>query len=297
MEVYAPRAALYEVLPDFLLRLVDRGPTRERPLEPVWIRFSRGAGSYEAERSTVGAAYDFDRFEAEAGVTASFGGDVEAWFAAHYLTGSADVDAATGGGGIDATGVGPSLGVYWGREANYYARGGYSLTVYDLDLSSSVRGLLKAGAAGYGHTLDVEAGRRIAVGENVSLTPRAWAVGSRVAVDDFTDAVDARVSFPDADRLLSGGGVVAETAHAWDDGSFSLRGSVDIERTFSGTQTIAQVSGERLSLHAAKDSVLLGLRVAYRQGSLSLGADLWLRDVLASNSKEYSGVLSVGVRF
>ena len=30
MEVYAPRTALYEVLPDFLLRLGDPGPAQER---------------------------------------------------------------------------------------------------------------------------------------------------------------------------------------------------------------------------------------------------------------------------
>ena len=36
---------------------------------------------------------------------------------------------------------------------------------------------------------------------------RTWAVGSRVSVDDFTDAVNSRVSFPDADRVKAGAGL------------------------------------------------------------------------------------------
>ena len=299
MEVYAPRAALYEVLPDFLLRLSDPGASRERPSrsQPVWFTISRGSGSYQAARSTVGTAYDFDRFEAEAGLNVTFAEDAGTWFSARYLNGSADVSAATGGGAITAKGLGPALGVYWGGANSFYADAGYALTVYDVDLSSDTRGLLKAGGAGYGQSVDVELGRNIALGESVNLTPRAWAVGSRVSVDDFTDAVNSRVSFPDADRLMGGLGTVVEAARAWDGRSFSLRGSVDFERMFSGAETIALVSGESLRLEAATDSILVGLNAEYRQSHFSLGAKVWLREVLDSNAREYSGILNVGVRF
>ena len=109
------------LLPDFLLRLSDPGPSGRRSSQSLWVRSSRGAGAYEAERSTVGAEYEFDRVDAEAGVTISLAKNVEAWFAAHYLTASANVSAATGGGGITVKGLGPSLGVSVGRASNYYA--------------------------------------------------------------------------------------------------------------------------------------------------------------------------------
>ena len=47
MEEYAPRAAIYEALPDFLLRLTGPGPNRKcrsAPDEPVWVRFAGGQG-------------------------------------------------------------------------------------------------------------------------------------------------------------------------------------------------------------------------------------------------------------
>ena len=225
----------------------------------------------------------------------SFAEDAGAWFATRYVTGSADVTAATGGGSITAKGLGPALGVYWGRD--FYAGADYALNIYDIDFSSDTLGLLKTDAGGYGHTLDVEVGRHFALGESMQLTPRAWAVGSRVSVDDFTDAVNSRVSFPDADRVTAGAGGVAETAHAWDGGSFSLRGSVDVERMFSGAGTIAQVSGERLSLDAHKNSILVGVNGVFRRGRFSLGGEVWLREVLDSSAREYSGIANLGIYF
>ncbi len=66
---------------------------------------------------------------------------------------------------------------------------------------------------------------------------------------------------------------------------------------FSGAETIALVSGESLRLEAATDSILVGLNAEYRQSHFSLGAKVWLREVLDSNAREYSGILNVGVRF
>ena len=64
-EEYAPRAALYEILPDFLLRLTGPGPSRRcgsTPDSSVWTRVAGGQGVYESDRSTTGATYDLERF-------------------------------------------------------------------------------------------------------------------------------------------------------------------------------------------------------------------------------------------
>ena len=64
IEVYAPRAAVYEALPGLLLRLNSRGPAGERfssPGSPGWVRVAGGAGRYAAAQASVGAKYDFHR--------------------------------------------------------------------------------------------------------------------------------------------------------------------------------------------------------------------------------------------
>ena len=115
---YAPRAAVYEALPGFMLRLEDRGAAGKRwrsPGSPVWVRLSVGEGSYEPDRSHVGAAYDISRFEAEAGVefTLFREANVTGWLSLRHVQGSAEVSAPMGGGEIEATGLGPSLGLVW----------------------------------------------------------------------------------------------------------------------------------------------------------------------------------------
>ena len=148
--------------------------------------------------------------------------------------------------------------------------------------------------SGHVQSLDIVVGRRIALGEAMNLTPRAWVLGSRASVDNFTDGVNSPVSLPDAERLTRGAGM---TVHAWDDGSFSLRGSGDFERILGGARTIARVSGEELSLEAVKNNVLLDLSAEYRHSHFSLGADVWYREGLDSDAREYSSILNLGIRF
>ena len=299
-EEYAPRAAVYEAFPDFLLRLTGQGPSRtcgSVPDEPVWVRFAGGQGSYEADRSTTGATYNLERFETEGGLSAAFNDTTKGWVSVRHVWGAAGIGSPTGGGQIDGRGLGSSVGGAWQSATGAYAKGCFSYMAYTVDFASNQRGLLKAGTNGRGYTLDVEAGWRFALTGQVQLTPRVWVVGSRVTVDSFTDAVDARVSFADADRVIGGLGFVADTTRPWGEGEFVLRGSVDVERLLSGVETRVQVSGEQLSAEATEHSLRFGLNGVYRQGRFSIGAEVAARQELGSDDSEYAGFLNVGLRF
>ena len=300
MEDYAPRAAVYEALPDFLLRLTGPGPTRtcrSAPDEPVWVRFAGGQGSYEADRSTTGATYNLERFETEGGLSATVNDTTKGWVSVRHVWGAAGIGSPTGGGQLDVRGLGSSVGGAWQSPTGAYAMGCFSYMTYTVDFASRQAGLLKAGTNGRAATLDFEAGRRFALTEQVQLTPRVWVVGSRVTVASFTDAVDARVSFPDADRVLGGFGFVADTTRAWGEGEFTLRGSVDVERLLSGVETRVQVSGERLSAEATENSLLVGLHGGYRHGRFSVGAEVAARQEVGSSDSEYASFLNLGMQF
>ena len=116
MEEYAPRAALYESLPGFLLRLRSQGHTGARlvsPESPVWLALSTGSGSVDPSRSTTGADYDLDRIEVQAGHTMDLGKYLTGWVALHHAQGDSEVSSPTGGGDIDAKGRGVSIGALW----------------------------------------------------------------------------------------------------------------------------------------------------------------------------------------
>ncbi len=145
MEKYAPRSAVYEALPGFMLGLDAPGLDEERvtsPGSPVWARISGGRGSYEPVRASVGAEYDASRFAAEAGLDFSFGENVVGSASVRSVRGSADVKSSVGGGKIDVYGLGFSLG-FSVDGYGFYAKGDVSLTRYDVNLFSSALGLLR----------------------------------------------------------------------------------------------------------------------------------------------------------
>ena len=188
-EEYAPRAAVYEALPGFLLRLNGGGPAGERitsPRSPVWMQLSASRGSHSPERSTVGQESDFDRLAVEAGLDVAMGEHFIGSISLRHVTGSAKVSSPFGGGDIEAEGIGVSLGASWKGLDGHYANGSLSLTDYDVDVSSDDR-TLKRDADARGTLLNFEAGRRIALSERMNLTPRAWMVRSAISVDKFTD--------------------------------------------------------------------------------------------------------------
>ena len=302
VEVYAPRAALYETLPDLLHRLM--GPTRnclaspDPPQSsgvPVSIRFSGGRVAYEATRSTVGAEYVLDRRIVEGGLNLPLSKELYGWASMRHVIGSADVSAPTGGGQIDATGTGPTFGVSWRGKSDFYAVACGSVTNYNIDFISGLRGLLEEGVDGDGHSLSTELGRRFELDGNLTLIPRAWLVRTRVSVDDFSDAVESRVSFPEADRMIGGLGTVAELVQPWRGGEFSLRGSLDMWWVLRGVETAAWVSGERLSSESPENGILLGLDGLYRRNRFSVGATLSMGSAFGSNTREYSGFIRFGI--
>ncbi len=300
---YAPRAAVYEALPGFMLRLDEQGTVGKRlrmPGSPDWVRISGGQGSYAPDRSQVGAAYDYGRFEAEAGVDFAFSreANVKGWASLRHVRGSADVSVPTGEGKIDAEGFGASFGVSWENAAGYHASGRISVTQYESDLRSDGRGLLKEGADATVRTLGVEAGRRFSLADDLTLTPQAWLTHSDVSMDGFRDAVGLRVSPEKTDRSVVGLGIVTKTSHSWDGGErkLDLHGRLGVERVLGDTETVTDVSGERLGSEAARTRGVLGLGAAYRWNRWSLGGEVSASG-LGSDDSGYTVSLRLGTQF
>ena len=279
-EVYAPRAALYEALPGFLLHLNGGGGlAKERlrsPDSPIRFRLSGSTGSHAPDRATVGSEFDFNHLTAQVGLDVAISENLTSLISLHQVTGSADVSAPTGGGKIETKGIGASLEVFWRSANGYYANGGFSLTDYDMDITSGDRsvGILEIDAAARGNSLAIETGRRLRLNEKMTLTPRAWLARSGVSMDKFTDAVNSRVSFTDAEGFTGGVGVTAETARSWEGGASSLRGWLEIEQTLSSAGTLADVSGEKLESESSKPRLLLSLGGDYRMDRFSVGGEI-----------------------
>lgn len=247
---YAPRAALYEVLPGFLLRLNTPGIPRTGPREPDgWLRISGVEGSFEPATASTGASYDFNGQSIEAGFDIPMENDVTIGASFRSLQGSADVSAITGGGRIEADSIGAAFGISINRPDGFYAHGYYSFTDYKLDFASDRRGILKRGVNGRGDSLDLEAGLKWNIGGKMFITPRITATWAKTDVDNFTDRAGSQVSVVDSSRRCGTIGFIAgieqqPLGHSGE--TVDLWGSLDLERTFSGVGTRVLVSGEEL---------------------------------------------------
>ena len=207
------------------------------------------------------------------------------------------MSSPTGGGEINASGLGGAVGVVWTGPRGYYFHGRLSVIDYDVDLVSDTRGKLTEDASAFGHSLGFETGRRFAFSERITLTPRVWVTRSKISLG-FTDAVQSRLSAEDSDRLTGGTGLVAETECIWDDGAqaFAVRGSLDLWRTLGDGTALNVSQGEPLKSVSDKTRVLVGLGGVYRWGRFSVSSEM-AAGGLGSRDQEYAGYLNLGIQF
>ncbi len=328
-EVYAPRAAVYEGLVGALLRLgrlagsdrraaafaeltplnslgvgQEHGPIAGRlrlPGSPLWFRLTGGTDSQKPESATVGAAYNIRRVVLETGLDVALGKHTTGSLAWYNVQGSVGVAAPIGDGLIAARGSGVSVGLAWEGADGFYSNGRLSATWFDVDAASRSRGTLEQGVDALVRSFDLEAGRRVDVGEQTRLTARSWLSRTEASLESFTDAVGAHVSLAGADALTIGAGGSVETNLAWNGGrdSLSLQGSLGVERLVGGGETVVLVSGEALRSTSPNGGVVLDVGATHRWGSrFTLDAQLRARGgVAGANDTDYSASLNFLMTF
>ena len=297
---YAPRARVYEALPSVLLGLNGTSGFHDRMAAPrspngVWARVAASGGSHETERSTstlgAGLSWTERRYGAETGVDFPLETGMVG-LSAHHRRASAEVSGNDGR--IDVAGEGLGASMAWRLSDDMYVAGEVSATRYDVAMKSGRRGSLRSGVRGFGHAVGVEVGRRVDLGPGplgaLTATPRARLSYSRVDMDDFTDAVDARVSL-DKGRATTG---VAGVALEASEGRGRMFGSVDVEHGFS-RETVMRVSEVALSSQseATRARFEVGGSVEWSGGRYALqGAARW-----ATGARDYGGGMAFKVRF
>lgn len=137
----------------------------------------------------------------------------------HYGTVSSDVASSFGTGSISATGYGLGGTLTWFGNSGFYIDTQAQATWYDSDIRSAQLGTLADGNNGFGYALSIEAGQKIAVRNNWSLTPQAQLSYSAVDFDSFTDKFGTVVSLGSGDSLAGRLGISADYEDQWADGA------------------------------------------------------------------------------
>ncbi|CDZ70794.1 Outer membrane autotransporter barrel domain-containing protein [Neorhizobium galegae bv. orientalis] len=234
--VYAPGVPLYESYAGVLQSLNEFGTLRQRnggraideglaendPAKAIWTRIDGTHAHFNPKTSTTGTEYDVDTWTMQAGIDGmlheSGSGVLIGGVGFRFDTASADVSSRFGRGSIDTTGYGFDGTLTWYGNSGFYVDTQAAVTWYDSNLNSStLQSTLADGNDGVGYGLSVEAGQKIALTRQWSLTPQAQLAYSSVRFDDFTDAYGAVVSLDDADSLTGRLGISADYDSDWKD--------------------------------------------------------------------------------
>lgn len=234
--VYAPGVPLYESYAGVLQTLNEFGTLRQRtsgraldegqaendPAKAIWTRIDGTHTHFNPKTSTTGTEYDVDSWTMQAGIDGmlheSGAGALIGGVSFHVDTASADVSSRFGKGNIDTTGYGFDGTLTWYGNSGFYVDTQAALTWYDSSLkSSTLNATLASGNDGFGYGLSVEAGQKIALTRQWSLTPQAQLAYSSVRFDRFTDRYGAAVSLDDADSLTGRLGISADYDRDWKD--------------------------------------------------------------------------------
>ncbi|WP_105440648.1 autotransporter outer membrane beta-barrel domain-containing protein [Neorhizobium sp. T25_13] len=234
--VYAPSVPLYETYAGVLQTLNEFGTLRQRssgratddgqaesdPAKAIWTRIDGTHAHFNPRTSTTGTEYDVDTWTMQVGIDGmlheSRSGALIGGVSFHFDTASADISSRFGRGNIDTTGYGFDGTLTWYGNSGFYVDAQAAVTWYDSNLNSrTLQSTLADGNDGFGYGLSVEAGQKIALTRQWSLTPQAQLAYSSVRFDDFTDAYGAAVSLDDADSLTGRLGISADYDSDWKD--------------------------------------------------------------------------------
>ncbi|WLF98061.1 autotransporter outer membrane beta-barrel domain-containing protein [Brucella intermedia] len=224
----------------------DQALAGETDSKAIWGRIE-GAHNRLEVGSTAGTLHqDINTVILQAGVDGQFyegeNGRLIAGITGQYGKARSNIDNRTGdgSGSIDTQGWGLGATATWYGNSGFYVDAQAQANWYDSDLGvDAVNPTLANGNKGFGYALSLEAGQRIAIDQNWSLTPQAQLMFSSVDFDTFKDTYGARISNRDGDSLTGRLGLAASYANAWkgEDGlmvNTSVYGIANLYQEFLG---------------------------------------------------------------
>ena len=294
------KCGLYEALPSALLAMNtlssrDDRLSAARDANGGWALVEGASSEWKAASATQpGVAYDLRRYGMRAGVELASGEGLRVGVSAHHLRGNAKMESA---GEIEISGAGAGVNAAFSDGDGFYADAQAAVTWFDAELSSAADGMLKRDANGFGYAMGLEAGKRIDMSGDLSVTPRAALEWSNASLDTFADSVGAGtfVSVEEAQALTGRAGVRVEAAPSGADG-VRLFGALDVSHLLSqGAE--AQVVDKAMKTTSEETGLRAGVGASWSGGEgLSLqGAAHYAAS--GGDNSGFGGSLSLALRF
>jgi|GEM_PF-3723949 len=240
-----------------------------------WARLI-GAWS-DADGSLLGgyndASYNETLWALQAGFDAVVASNLVASAFLHYggIDGRADNETTgSSAGSVDTNGFGGGASLTYATDDGLYLDGVTTYTRYDIDMNGG-------GADGSTHangwTLSAEAGRSLAIWNELTLTPQAQLTYQAIDIDRFADSSGLDVDISDADSLLGRLGLRVEHLQGFAAGSARFHVDASLLEEFLD-DPVATVGATPLALGFDDTGYQVELGVTFNQADSRLS--VWL---------------------
>lgn len=260
-------------------------------LEPNGSGMKQDINTYLMQTGVDGQFYEGESGKLIGGITGQYGN-------AH-----SDIASKQSDGDVETQAWGLGGTLTWYGDHGFYVDTQAQANWYDNDFNSTTANKsLANGRKGFGYALSAEAGQRIDLNDNWSLTPQAQLMWSAVDFDSFNDVWDTAVALRDGDNLTARIGISADYRKAWRDANgqltrTSLYGIANLYQEMLGDMSV-KVAGVNFGTGNDKTWGGLGLggTYAWADDKYALYSEGSLNTSLNSFAKSYSVKGTVGLR-
>ncbi|WP_378944000.1 autotransporter outer membrane beta-barrel domain-containing protein [Mesorhizobium sp. ANAO-SY3R2] len=276
----APTVPVYENYPQVLLGMVAL-PTLEQRVgqrvrnagagnfapsdTAIWTRIEGAHGHAEAGASTTGVSYDSNTALVQVGFDAELAsgaaGSLVGGVTAQFSQADADIYSSLGDGSNTTVSRGIGATLTWYGANGFYVDAQAQAATLRSDLYAAGVGRFGDDIHGGGNALSLEAGQKVGLGNEWSLTPQAQLAYSSIDFGAFTDPFGANVSLHQGDSLKGRLGVAANYDN--DNAGRHVYGIVNLTYEFLDGTSVA-VSGIDLAFEPQRFGGELGLGGTYK---------------------------------
>jgi fibronectin-binding autotransporter adhesin len=253
-ESYGANLQVLNALPTLEQRVGNRvwGLNADRDSGGAWGRTYSTGNRARAAKSTAGVEQSTDAWKMQLGfdrlfATSENGSRLVGSIAVEYGWADSTVQSIFGSGKISTTGYGVGTMWTWHGHTGTYVDAQAQINRFESDVHSSILGRLAHENDGRGKAFSLEAGKKMELNAQWSVTPQTQLTYSSVRFDRFVDPFGAVVSLADADSLVSRLGIqinrdaatndrhshvyaVANINYEWDNGIRTRVSGVEIQR-------------------------------------------------------------------
>lgn len=186
----------------------------------MWARVQGGLNHFQSSTSTASLMQDVNTFTMQAGVDHKFyeddNGKLIGGVTGQYGNGRSDISSFSGDGAINTNAWGVGATATWYGNTGFYVDGQAQVTWFDSNLKSwAAHTDLANGRKATGYATSLEAGKRVALDQNWSVTPQAQLMWSSIDANAFQDTLGSNVNVRGGNSLIGRLGVAVNYTNSW----------------------------------------------------------------------------------